>query len=110
MKALILAALAVVLVGAQAVGAAGRFASGVVIAVDEDAGTLLVERVTHLQLVAVDPMAAIHDWKQREITFADIAAGDIVDYESHWLGGVEIAVDVRVMRMANVAAFSAYDP
>lgn len=111
----ILLATALVIVGLIGAGtallvdaaAAERPGSGVVIAADTDAGTLLLEGieagVERVHVISVEPTAAIRDHRGRELGFESVQVGDIIEYASAWFAGIEIAFDLRVTRMSGVA-------
>jgi hypothetical protein len=89
--------LLVLLAGAAEAASAWLPRSGVVLSVNADDRTVLLEADTDFQLIVVDAAALIVDGTGAQRTLRDIAAGDLVEYRDEPFAAMRIAMELRVV-------------
>jgi hypothetical protein len=96
-SAIVFAVLLLAVVGAAEAASAWLPRSGVVLSVNADDRTVLLEADTDFQLIVVDAAAPIVDGSGVQRTLRDVVAGDLVEYRDEPFAAMRIATELRVV-------------
>ena len=96
--AVLVALVVLSLAGLASAAPAGLPRSGVVVSVNPDERTVLLEDEEDFSLIVVDAAAPIVDGTGAPRTLGDVAAGDLVEYRDEPFAAMRIAMELRVVR------------